>query len=66
MMVNGKHEKFDDPVIKTISELISHFKLDSRAVAVELNGEIPHRSEWENIVLKDSDKVELIKFVGGG
>jgi sulfur carrier protein len=35
-------------------------------VAVELNFQIVPRSQWEATVLKDSDKLEVVHFVGGG
>ena len=39
---------------------------DLMRVAVELNGEILPKSEYENTNLNDGDSVEVVSFVGGG
>jgi sulfur carrier protein len=35
-------------------------------LAVELNGDIVPRSLWPQTVLHDSDRLEIVHFVGGG
>lgn len=35
-------------------------------IAVEINGEIIKKSDYDNTVLNDGDKVEIVSFVGGG
>jgi len=35
-------------------------------VAVELGGEIVPRSAFETVVLKETDQLEIVSFVGGG
>lgn len=35
-------------------------------IALELNGEVVPRSEFEKLVLKENDKAEIVNFVGGG
>ena len=66
MVVNGKEVELGALDVKTLLELVRHYKLEPRAVAVEMNGEIPSRCGWEQIFLKESDRIELIRFVGGG
>ena len=39
---------------------------DLTRVAVELNGEILPKSQYENTYLNDNDSVEVVSFVGGG
>ena len=39
---------------------------DLMRVAVELNGEILPKSQYENTYLNDNDSVEVVSFVGGG
>ena len=39
---------------------------DLMRVAVELNGEILPKSQYENTYLNDDDSVEVVSFVGGG
>jgi sulfur carrier protein len=35
-------------------------------IAVELNGEIPPKSKYDKIILKDTDALEVVTFMGGG
>ena len=39
---------------------------DIKRVAVELNGEILQKSQYENTYLNEDDCVEVVSFVGGG
>lgn len=33
---------------------------------VECNGEIIHKEDYENYMLKDGDIIEIVQFMGGG
>lgn len=66
MKVNGKEIFLQDIQGATLSDLILHFKLKQKAVAVELNAVILPRGGWDKLELKESDQLELIRFVGGG
>lgn len=45
----------------------ANFKnLPEKGVAIALNNNMVHRSEWESTVLKDNDDVIVIKAVCGG
>jgi thiamine biosynthesis protein ThiS len=35
-------------------------------VAVELNRDIVPRDRWQETLLKDGDRLEIVHFVGGG
>lgn len=62
--VNGNDKIFNEGI--TVTELISELKLDTEKVVIELNGDIPEKSRYSEIILSDSDKIEVIQFVGGG
>ena len=47
-------------------DFIKSLGLDPRTVAVEKNGEIVRRETWEATKLLEEDKLEVIRFVGGG
>ncbi|MCR9144405.1 MAG: sulfur carrier protein ThiS [bacterium] len=66
MIVNGKELSIDDLKTESPVALIEHFELDPRAVALERNGAILPRSEWDRQRLADADRIEIIRFVGGG
>ncbi len=46
--------------------LLDRLNLRRGRVAVELNREIVPKAEYQNIILKEGDQLEVINFVGGG
>ncbi len=51
---------------KTISEYLAQTTYHPQRIAIERNGEIVPKAEYESIVLEDGDSVEVVSFVGGG
>lgn len=51
---------------KTVAEYIATTDYDPKRIAVECNGEIVFKSQYEVTVLKDGDSLEVVSFVGGG
>ncbi len=51
---------------KNILELLELQGCKSGRVAVEVNGKIVPRSEYDKTILNDGDSVEIVRFVGGG
>jgi sulfur carrier protein len=51
---------------KTISEYLASTNYDRTRIAVELNCSIVPKTEYDAVVLKDQDIVEVVSFVGGG
>lgn len=47
-------------------ELIEFLKISDKVMAAAVNMNIVKKDEWENYKLQESDKVELLNFVGGG
>ena len=66
MTVNGEQFELSEMRSAGILDLLGHYNLNKDRVAIEINGSIVKKSEYESIVLKNSDKVEIIHFVGGG
>ena len=65
LIVNGEELNCGDGL--KVSELLTEQKVKMPdMVSVELNGEIMRRTEFETTILKDSDKVEFLYFMGGG
>ncbi|HEY2931057.1 MAG TPA: sulfur carrier protein ThiS [Acidobacteriota bacterium] len=62
--INGETTSVPDSV--SIAELVGILDLKKERVAVELNRGIVSRKEWEEVLLKSGDKVEIVHFVGGG
>ena len=51
---------------KTIAEYIATTDYDPKRIAVERNGDIVFKSQYDVTVLEDGDSVEIVSFVGGG
>jgi sulfur carrier protein len=50
----------------TMIEFLKYLELNPRLVAVEYNGEILHRQNWENTIIQNGDRLEIVTIVGGG
>ena len=62
--INGEIKELESEV--TLDRLLELFSLPSKRIAVELNREVVRRTDWERIIVKDADKIEVVHFVGGG
>ena len=63
--INGKMQSFDTDVL-TFEALIKKINLEGRRFAIERNGEIIPKSQFNKYTLNDGDKLEIIGAVGGG
>lgn len=65
--VNGEQTSVADAI--TVSELLGLLHgtaPNTRGIAVALNGEVVSRSRWEEAILSDGDRLEVLRAVGGG
>lgn len=51
---------------QTLLDYLDSEGFDTNRLAVELNGVILKRGSYGDYVLNESDKVEIVCFVGGG
>lgn len=51
---------------RTVAEYLAESGYDTKRVAVELNGDILPKAQYDSTVLQDGDSVEVVSFVGGG
>ena len=65
LKINGEIKEFESN-LKNISELLKALNVNSKFVAVELNGSVVYKENFETTEVKDGDKVEVVSFVGGG
>ena len=65
IIINGKMQFFDKKVL-TFETLIKEINLEGRRFAIERNGEIIPKSQFNKYTLNDGDKLEIIGAVGGG
>ena len=51
---------------KTVAQYLAATDYDPKRIAVERNGDIVFKSQYDVTVLEDGDSVEIVSFVGGG
>ena len=63
--VNGDAQEVNLPL--NVSELIKQSDVQQPdMVSVQVNKEFAEREDWEQIQLKEGDKVDFLYFMGGG
>tara|TARA_B110000444_G_C18320629_1_gene358213 strand:+ start:50 stop:253 length:204 start_codon:yes stop_codon:yes gene_type:complete len=50
----------------SVVSLLKKHKINSKKIAVELNGIIINRNKYKSTYLKNKDKIEIVHFIGGG
>jgi sulfur carrier protein len=67
LQINGDEREFPDADLSfSLSALIDNLGMKADRVAVELNRDIVPRDRWQDTVLKEGDRLEVVHFVGGG
>jgi sulfur carrier protein len=64
IQLNGKQATVVDNT--SIGDLIRAKDLDPAAVVVEHNRAIVATTDWDQVILKENDALEVLRFVGGG
>ena len=64
VVANGDEVEVDDGA--TVADLLDQLGLGKRLVVVERNGEPVARAERATTVLRDGDRLELVRAVAGG
>jgi sulfur carrier protein len=66
MRVSANGKPYHVDVGTTVAGFIRARELDPRFVVVERNGEPLERASYEETVLSDGDRLELVRAVAGG
>lgn len=64
IIVNGESKEIEKEL--NLHEFLKRLDLPTERVAIELNKTVVRKKDWETVKLADSDKIEVIHFVGGG
>ena len=64
VFVNGVAHGIDQPL--TVHDLLMELGLESKRLAVEINGEIVFRDRRDSTLLSEGDRVEIVHAIGGG
>lgn len=67
LKINGKDREFvKGKLPDSVSELLDVLGVDQATVVAEVDGEIIERNDFSKTALSAGQKIELIRFVGGG
>ena len=64
LFINGQERP--TPGLSTVAELAVWLQLPAFGAAIELNGEVIRKAEHHTTALKDGDRLEVVRLVGGG
>ena len=64
LTINGQSRSFPSPL--NVARLIEQLELEGKRIALERNGEIVLRSQFDQVALTDGDALEIVVAVGGG
>ena len=64
LVLNGNEEIIERQM--NLAEFLQAKGMDFTTIIVEYNGEIIKQQVWESVMLQNNDRLEVLKFVGGG
>lgn len=64
MIYNGNKIILEQEIV--LLDFLFEHNYDVFKIAVELNNQIILKADYKNVILRDSDKIEVVSFVGGG
>jgi len=64
LTVNGKPFRLNREM--TLPELLDELGVNRRLVAVAHNGEVIPRDRYDAVFVRDGDRIEVVRMVGGG
>jgi sulfur carrier protein len=64
LIINGETKEFDEGT--SLQSVITALQIEDKVMAAAVNMQIIKKDDWSNFRLNDSDKLELLQFVGGG
>jgi thiamine biosynthesis protein ThiS len=64
LILNGQPREAPD--LATLADLAAWLALPAFGSAIELNGEVIRRADHRTTPLKEGDRLEVVRLVGGG
>ncbi|MCP4609038.1 MAG: sulfur carrier protein ThiS [Planctomycetes bacterium] len=66
LKINGTEKQFPDGLPQTLIELLKQLNIHQATVVAEINGKIIAREDFSQTQLSSGQRIELVRFVGGG
>lgn len=63
-VLNGQEYSTSDRL--TLLQILNYFDFNSSLVVLEYNNFICNKRNWNKILIKNHDKIEIVTIVGGG
>lgn len=63
MKINGENIALKE---LKFMDYVKEKRLKVECIALELNGQIIPKNEFQSLVLQENDRAEVVSFVGGG
>ena len=64
LVINGATR--EAPALATLADLAAWLELPAFGSAIELNGEVVRRADHAATPLREGDRLEVVRLVGGG
>lgn len=64
VLVNGKIREVNPGM--SVADLVDASGLGQERIAIERNGDILDKADFTTVTLSEGDKLEIVRFVGGG
>ena len=50
----------------SLTSLLKDLNIDNDGIAIEINYSVIPKSQYEDTIIKNNDKMEIVQFIGGG
>jgi len=64
LTINGRERQL--PAELSLPALLTELGVDRRMVAVAHNGDVIPRATYDDVIVRDGDRIEVVRMVGGG
>ena len=64
LQINGKPETITSPL--NVTDFLRNRSIEPSHVALEINGVIVSKDEFDTYHINANDSIEIVRFVGGG
>jgi len=67
IVLNGKERRFfAENVPNTLSSLLTQLDVLETTAVVEIDGRLVHPKDFSETLIRDGQRIELVRFMGGG
>jgi len=64
IQLNGKTHRLQKSL--NVSQLLNSLMINKKKVAIEINGEVLSKDNYDSYRIKQNDVIEIVTFIGGG